>query len=213
MPAPEKIEDKKDREVFDRQETVTRCSTCPGEPVIHAGTAAECRAAFLQHRHEMHPEIADPKKSKFGSKRACNVGDCMNPAAVRNGRYAGMCAKHRDAAKAAAAADEARQRGAIAGGKTRSRQMAERRSRPKRTRITPPRLDAAYRIYQAGCTIRQIAAIAYQEWGYTNETACSHAIGIAFKEAGHTIRGDRGTLRQIPDISRSEAISLVQEAR
>lgn len=211
MPIPESIEDQKDRALFDSQPAVARCALCPDQPVIHEGTAKECRDAYLEHRRQQHPEIKDPKRSSFGTKRACNVGDCMNPQAARNGRYAGMCARHRDDAKRQDETNARQIRGGRAGGAVRKRRTAERRER--RTLMTPPRVDAAWRIYQAGCTIRQIAHLAYQLWGYTNETACSHAIGVAFKQAGHPVRGDRGPSREIPDISRSEALALVEETR
>ena len=185
-------------EFLDAQPMLARCVLCPAWQF--AGTAAECRDQARVHRETVHPEIKPTKRARYGKTRACKVGLCEQPSAVKMGRYAGLCAQHRNELKEANATGRSRKRGAELGAPGKRANL-----------ITPARVDTAWTLHKAGLAMRQIAHLAAPIWGYTNEIACATALRRAMKEAGHPISQQRGPSREIPEVSKSEAQALIEE--
>lgn len=167
---PKKSSDEKRHDAWlASQETTTRCAFCDWEFV---GSAEDGQAASVEHRRETHPDRVTYKRPNPHS--LCKRDGCTAPRVDTAGRYAGLCAKHRERAKADAELER----------RARADRRPRRVSSSTRALLTSEMVAEGRRRHEAGESIHSIATLFHREWGYSSEKSCAIALRAAIERAG-----------------------------
>lgn len=84
-----------------------------------------------------------------------------------------------------------------------------------RSLITPIRAEAAWKLYEAGLSMGQIAGLAHTLWGYATVNSCQRHLARVFEEQERPKRNGKQAARnryEIPELNRGEAQRILEAA-
>lgn len=157
-----------------------------------SGSALEAREQAREHRRDEHPDR--PIKAR-------------RPKRPPKTRYEQTPEDKAILAKLAKEQSMRRSEGLRVNGRARSAQQ--------QSFISAAREAAAWRLYEAGLSTSQISQLAWKTWGYSTPNSCRKSLGAVFKANGRALRAQEHANRAswtVPELNRSEALAILQEA-